>query len=169
MFKNIFSFEGRIRRTEYGVSLFIHWIFSAVLNTIIATTLNKGLFLLYIPSLWFLSAQGAKRCHDLSKNGWWQIIPLYSLWLIFQDGFHGINEYGPSPKYVNVTNNFQNYSNHSTKQPNVILNQPSPYEGGYDGGHNAIGKNDNNIVNSNVKSHPTQPMNGGYNNGDLYN
>jgi len=48
--------------------------------------------------LWFLWAQGAKRCHDLGKNGWWQIIPFYVLLLVFQDGQPGLNKYGFNPK-----------------------------------------------------------------------
>jgi len=57
-----------------------------------------GGFVLLIPTLWFLWAQGAKRCHDLDRNGWMQIIPFYFLVLIFQDGVQGRNEYGPNPK-----------------------------------------------------------------------
>lgn len=167
MFKNIFSFEGRIRRTEYGLSFILHCVFAAVINTIVATTFNKGLLFLYIPSLWFLWAQGAKRCHDLSKNGWWQIIPFYGLWLIFQDGFPGINEYGPSPKFLNTNL----YTPPSTPTPNDIfvhsnnsnsLQNNNQYSGGYNGGHNSIGQNENNLNNS-------TPKNGEYHNGNLYN
>ncbi|MDR0798218.1 MAG: DUF805 domain-containing protein, partial [Dysgonamonadaceae bacterium] len=48
--------------------------------------------------LWFLWAQGAKRCHDRDRTGWYQMIPFYFLWLIFADGEYGENDYGPNPK-----------------------------------------------------------------------
>jgi len=53
----------------------------------------KPFFLLWIPLLWFFWAQSAKRCHDLNKSGWWQIIPFYFLWLWFEKGIGGPNEY----------------------------------------------------------------------------
>ena len=62
-------------------------------------TSDHALFgLVYIPLLWFLYAQGAKRCHDLGNSGWWQIIPFYIFWLLFQDGQTGVNKYGNNPK-----------------------------------------------------------------------
>jgi len=96
MFANSFSFSGRIRRLEYGISFIIYIILLQVVNEIAIQTPIIGI--LTFPLLWFLWAQGAKRCHDLGKNGWWQIIPFYVLLLVFQDGQPGLNKYGFNPK-----------------------------------------------------------------------
>jgi uncharacterized membrane protein YhaH (DUF805 family) len=98
MFSSPFSFDGRIRRTEYGISFIIVVIVNTFLNAIFASGEVPIIGLAYIPTLWFLWAQGAKRCHDVGNNGWWQIIPFYVFWLLFQDGQPGINEYGQNPK-----------------------------------------------------------------------
>lgn len=98
MFSNPFSFDGRIRRTEYGIS-FIIFVFVAVfVNALVKTGEYPIIGLAYIPMYWFLWAQGAKRCHDLGNNGWWQIIPFYVFWLIFANADSGINQYGRNPK-----------------------------------------------------------------------
>lgn len=96
MFANSFSFSGRIRRLEYGISFIIYIILLQVVNEIAIQTPIIGI--LTFPLLWFLWAQGAKRCHDLGKNGWWQIIPFYVILLVFQDGQPGLNKYGFNPK-----------------------------------------------------------------------
>lgn len=106
MFKNPFSFEGRIRRLEYGLSHLIGiFCMFFVLFIAIAISGDDGIYsalsilvLFYIPFLWFNWAQGAKRCHDLGNSGWWQLIPFYPLWMLFQDGQPGQNEYGENPK-----------------------------------------------------------------------
>jgi len=101
MFKNPFSFDGRIRRMEYGLSIIVYTAFSIISSLISESGGSAGpiiMLVLLIPMLWFQLSQGAKRCHDLGKSGWWQIIPFYSLWMLFQDGEHGRNEYGPNPK-----------------------------------------------------------------------
>jgi len=99
MFKNLFSFDGRIRRTEYGVITFIYIICAVIINLFIESGGGAGLlFIAYIPMLWILWAAGAKRCHDLGNSGWWQLIPFYVFLLLFQDGQFGLNEYGPNPK-----------------------------------------------------------------------
>ena len=51
-----------------------------------------------VPVLWFIAAQAAKRCHDIGKSGWWQLIPVWNLLLIDQKGDADENEYGASPK-----------------------------------------------------------------------
>lgn len=102
MFKRPFSFDGRIRRTEFGLSYIIYFVvYLPVLYIIEAEPSAKPWILLLMPLAWFMIAQAAKRCHDLGKSGWWQIIPFYFLWLIFQKGVTGENEYGDDPKASN--------------------------------------------------------------------
>ncbi|GAA4422945.1 hypothetical protein GCM10023188_01160 [Pontibacter saemangeumensis] len=99
MFKKPFSFKGRIRRTEYGLSL--------VLYTIILYIVSEGIEargaafaagILYIPLIWFFLAQSAKRCHDRGNTGWFQIIPFYFFWMLFASGDEGNNRFGLNPK-----------------------------------------------------------------------
>ncbi len=108
MFKNPFSFEGRIRRTEYGLSMIIYlFVVYAPLLLAGATGMDDSasmiFLIIYIPLIWFMIAQAAKRCHDRGNSGWWQLIPFYGLWLLFADSEPGSNEYGPNPKDVGPT------------------------------------------------------------------
>jgi uncharacterized membrane protein YhaH (DUF805 family) len=93
MFKNAFSFNGRIRRTEFFLSNVFYYLAVFIINFLIEETGTPLVGFLYIPLFWFLLAQGAKRCHDLGKSGWWQIIPFYGLWMLFQKGQPFANEY----------------------------------------------------------------------------
>lgn len=106
MFKNPFSFEGRIRRIEFGLSFIIAALAIKTVDEILTTSINvKAIILIaYIPLYWFLWAQGAKLCHDIGKNGWWQIIPFYVLWMLFQNGQRNANQYGPNPRHLQKTN-----------------------------------------------------------------
>ncbi len=148
MFKNPFSFDGRIRRTEFGLS----WIFFVITYAIIkfATTNNKLPFLIvgYIPLCWFLWAQGAKRCHDLNHNGWWQLIPFYGFWLLFQKGVNEANQYGENPNST------------TSSQVNQTFNPPINSQMDYQSVHN----NQNINYNSNKNSQNA----GAYKNGELY-
>lgn len=104
MFKTPFSFEGRIRRLEFGISYLIYLAFVTPFNIYLRSTEEPSgimvliLFILFIPLFWFMLAQGAKRCHDRGNSGWYQLIPFYALWMLFGDSDHGQNEYGPNPK-----------------------------------------------------------------------
>jgi uncharacterized membrane protein YhaH (DUF805 family) len=96
MFASSFSFDGRIRRTEYALSFLIYLALVYVLGELFKSSSIKGFT--FIPVLWFLWAQGAKRCHDRGNSGWWQIIPFYVFWMLFAEGDKEENEYGSSPK-----------------------------------------------------------------------
>lgn len=96
MFSNSFSFNGRIRRLEYGLTLIIMYIGILVIAGMAEAADILGLLLL--PMYWVVFAQGAKRCHDVGNSGWYQLIPFYGLFMIFAKGDDGINEYGPNPK-----------------------------------------------------------------------
>ena len=164
MFENLFSFDGRIRRTEYGISIIIYAIIAVIINLILADNRDASFLALgYIPALWFLWAQGAKRCHDLGNSGWWQLIPFYGLWLLFQDGELGQNQYGDNPKGIQQNVATYNSSNSSQQQPN---NTTEGYnQGNYSGGHN----NHNNIDYSNNQANPNKNNSSGeYKSGDLY-
>jgi len=106
MFKNPFSFNGRIRRLEFGLSyLIIIGIAIAVIFALQATsTLQNSsvtgiiVLLIYIPLAMFAYAQGVKRCHDIGKDGIWQAIPFYVIWMLFVDSEVGSNKFGENPK-----------------------------------------------------------------------
>lgn len=167
MFKNSFSFEGRIRRTEYGISIIIYAVIAVIINLLIGASNGDAAFLViaYIPLLWFLWAQGAKRCHDLGNSGWWQLIPFYGLWLLFQDGNPGINQYGENPKANAISTN--GYGTNSTTLNNTSQNNSgSSYQGGYNGGHNNPNQDFNSTQND---SSPSYGNSSGYKDGDLYN
>ena len=108
MFRHIFSFDGRIRRLEFGLTYLMYFAARFIYNMLIVVIPTRaydlGLAVVYIwmllqiPILWIMFAQGAKRCHDVGHNGWWQLIPFYVFWMIFQDGESGTNQYGENPK-----------------------------------------------------------------------
>jgi uncharacterized membrane protein YhaH (DUF805 family) len=99
MFRKPFSFEGRIRRTEYGLSYIFYFVAACIVMTIAELAhLGSYTLFLFIPLLWFLFAQGAKRCHDRGNNAGCQFIPFYALWMLFADGDAYSNEYGEDPK-----------------------------------------------------------------------
>jgi len=104
MFKSCFSFNGRIRRLEYGLSCIIFLLYFCGVGLFLEIASLWGIMegfgelILVIPAFWFLISQGTRRCHDLGHSGWWQLIPFYGLVMLFADGNFGKNEYGENPK-----------------------------------------------------------------------
>ena len=103
MFSHFFSFSGRIRRMEFGLSYIIYSILAIVLSVCAEETPLLGL--LYSPLLWFTWAQMCKRFHDKGESGlriFTLLIPLYNIYvmimLFFEDGEPYENDYGKDPK-----------------------------------------------------------------------
>ncbi|MTK53569.1 DUF805 domain-containing protein [Paludibacter sp.] len=105
MFQTALSFEGRIRRLEYGISFIVYIVGHTIVMAMIKSAIPFSTLALS-PLLWFLWAQGAKRCHDLGNSGWFQLIPFYVLWLFFSKGDDGVNIYGFSPILHTAHSNF---------------------------------------------------------------
>ncbi len=108
-----FSFEGRIGRVEYaflsiiwliiGFSNYVLNVIHSIINSIIDSQYQIMFidiidFLFGFIVIWAISATGAKRCHDMGKNGWWQFIPFYFIWLLFAEGEKNDNQYGKELK-----------------------------------------------------------------------
>lgn len=122
MFKKPFSFQGRITRTEYGLSMIIStfcWFFMLILTLF---TFGIGSFL-FVPLTIFQLAQGTKRCHDMGSSGWWQLIPFFPIIMLFKEGDPGPNEYGENPK--NLTSGNNSYQN--TNIQTLIIPEKCPH------------------------------------------
>lgn len=101
MFNEPFSFDGRIRRSEFGISYIIYVFIAVIINIIAMAGRNaEFVYIAYIPLIWFLLSQGSKRCHDRGNSGWYQLIPFYALWMLFGDSEKGTNQYGQNPKGI---------------------------------------------------------------------
>lgn len=106
MFRNPFSFKGRISRTEYALSILLSLIgFFLIIG--ISSDYKHGylvnLFVI-ITYLLFNLTQGTKRCHDINQSGLIQFIPFSVFILVFQKGVNGRNKYGEDPKSNNIQN-----------------------------------------------------------------
>ena len=113
MFKNIFSFSGRIRRTEYWLTGPLIWLIMIPI-TIISTISVVLLFFIWIIPIWIFLAAGVKRSHDLGNSGWLIFIPIYNPFFLAFGGSQPFkNKYGPNPKGINLTNN---------ENPNIVIN-----------------------------------------------
>lgn len=105
---NYANFNGRARRKEYwmftlcSVILFTILIILIAIMGSIANFLGVIFYIIYmiaaigliVPSI----AVTVRRMHDVNKDWWYMIIPIYNIILTIQEGDHGDNQYGPDPK-----------------------------------------------------------------------
>lgn len=59
---------------------------------------NLTLYIVPILMFVFILIQSAKRMHDVNKSGWYSIIPLSNIILLFTKGTVGNNDYGIDPR-----------------------------------------------------------------------
>lgn len=105
--KSLFSFSGRNRRSRYWLTAFCANLPLLPAN-LSGDNMSDGVaiftLMIFLPVMWVLLANVAKRCHDLGKSGFFGlllIIPIVNLfigiYLAFFQGDQNDNEYGPSP------------------------------------------------------------------------
>ena len=109
MFKSPYSFKGRIRRTEFGITLLIQIVYYIIITTVIfghysdqVVPVMSDLLIFLValcPVLLLTLAQGAKRCHDTGLSGWFQLIPGFYFYLLIKAGQPGKNQYGEDPQH----------------------------------------------------------------------
>jgi len=104
MEKNLFSTEGRIRRTSFWLRFFVSFMFILFVQIFISINrLSPSIFYIILNIFFsiFMLIQGAKRMHDVEKSGFYYLIPIYNLILCFTEGTRGNNKYGEDPKTNN--------------------------------------------------------------------
>jgi uncharacterized membrane protein YhaH (DUF805 family) len=110
--KKYATFSGRARRKEYWYFILFSFILQFVVPVVLG--LVEGKFILeegqepflpgvvsFLVNLGLLTPSCAvfwRRMHDVGKNGWFGLIPIYNLILACQDGNKGENRFGPDPK-----------------------------------------------------------------------
>jgi uncharacterized membrane protein YhaH (DUF805 family) len=97
MFKNIFSFKGRITQKEYTITFGAFMALGFFLRNVTKGADFTIVLLFLLPFIWINVAQTTKRCHDVGLSGWYQLIPFFGLWLLAQKDDFYENKYGPSP------------------------------------------------------------------------
>jgi uncharacterized membrane protein YhaH (DUF805 family) len=128
--KRYFDFSGRSRRKEYWMFFLFYlavYIVAGILDVQLgfATTTSEsslgdggasasfnmqGGLLTTIVSLGLLIpsiALAVRRAHDNDKSGWFILIPIYGLIIVwFLEGTRGPNRFGPDPKGADVQQAF---------------------------------------------------------------
>lgn len=129
MFKNILSFNGRIRRTDFALTLFLLYVICILITSFFEfldlnyfTTIGFNNFLIGF-SLYIFFAQSAKRMHDMGISGWLTLLPIYNPIIpLLGKGQKGKNEYGEDPrKPITFPNSFLKDS-----QPITSNTAPTP-------------------------------------------
>lgn len=99
MFKNLFTYKGRIRRTEYAISAMVIVMLIGFVNGELKESPGSIFYLILSLNLFVAwTIQAAKRSHDIGYSAWWLLLPFYGFWLLFSKGEKGPNIYGEDPK-----------------------------------------------------------------------
>ncbi|MBQ0160831.1 MAG: DUF805 domain-containing protein [Bacteroidales bacterium] len=103
--KRYVQFEGRACRSEYWFWVLAYWIIKiCILGIIYEQTNPDGLsaallferifeLITMLPSL----AVAVRRIHDTGHSGWFILVPIYNIILLFSDTQRKPNEYGQAP------------------------------------------------------------------------
>lgn len=110
MFKDVFSFNGRIRRAEFCLTFLIYCIavigYGRLIDAVTAPVMSESeiVLLFTITSLfiivvgWCMISQVAKRSHDLGESVWEATRLTHFLKLFYKQGQTQTNRYGTDPR-----------------------------------------------------------------------
>jgi len=121
----LFSFQGRVNRAKWWLTLIATDIVGIILIAIVLSVLGGGVtvdpatgtpkmsgggaataisIVIYIAMLWVSLSLSIRRYHDHGKPGWWVLlafVPIANIWYLIECGFlkgtTGPNAYGPDP------------------------------------------------------------------------
>jgi uncharacterized membrane protein YhaH (DUF805 family) len=105
--KRYADFSGRSRRKEYWMYILGLWIaiiVASIIDGVLGLTgMIAGVYgpltaLVYLGTLIPTIAVAVRRVHDSDKSGWFVLVPIYNLILMFLEGTKGPNRFGPDPK-----------------------------------------------------------------------
>lgn len=97
-----FSFDGRIGRMQFFMTLFVIYVLWMLLLIIECNWVTEAYMACYSRmllvvvyfSLYVCIAQGVKRCHDIERTGQFLVVPFHVLVLLVKKGQQQDNEYG---------------------------------------------------------------------------
>ena len=105
--KNYAVFSGRSNRSEFWYFTLFYFIFvvlAVFLDNMLGFAFNNSpygpIYMIFVlatllPNL----AVTVRRLHDTDKSGWWILVPIYNIIVIwFMEGTKGPNRFGPDPK-----------------------------------------------------------------------
>ncbi|MFB9077875.1 DUF805 domain-containing protein [Flavobacterium procerum] len=101
VFENYLNFKGRARRKEFWMFFLVNLILAVGLGFIVALISPKLAIIGNIYSLATLLpglGVAVRRMHDINKEWWFILIPLYNIYLLTIEGDKGPNQYGADPK-----------------------------------------------------------------------
>ena len=159
---SLFSFRGRSNRGYFWLVVISLFLINLLITFVIIQDRNSGglvpRLILFIPSTWVLFATYVKRLHDLDMSAWLVItlfIPfinlLILLWLGFESGTKGPNDYGDEP--TSIFGHKQEPPNHDSlgsSQDNFVLIR---------GGEFLMGSPSNEVERSNFETQHLVKMN----------
>lgn len=97
MFSKLHTSKGRIGRKEFILTYVLYLVLTVIVNNVLIPIVGvMGIVpILYVNYVYF--CQGAKRCHDMGKSGWWQLTIIYFIPMMFMPSKPGTKHYIENP------------------------------------------------------------------------
>ena len=96
-FSKYVTFTGRATRSEYWWFILFYVIGAVVLGFVAGMIGQVGIILLglyYLGMILPILAVAIRRCHDADYKGWWILVPIMNIVLLFMGSTPGPNRFG---------------------------------------------------------------------------